>query len=118
MFGSCRCSVLSEGKAVRNTASKGSSVSTAEPSDIVTPHGDKGSFSEREKALPNIRSVTFKLLCKGLSIAIWASNCSLPVDLWWVNSNAWLLSETIGRHAKAFTVVNWYLSRAGSVTEK
>ena len=42
------------------------------------------------------------MLRKGLIVAFRASNCSSPVALWQANSNAWPLSETIEKHAKAF----------------
>ena len=42
------------------------------------------------------------LLRKGLIVAFRASNCSSPVALWRANSNAWPLSETIEKCAKAF----------------
>ena len=42
------------------------------------------------------------MLRKGLIVAFRASNCSSPVALWRANSNAWPLSETIEKRAKAF----------------
>ena len=56
----------------------------------------------RERALPNQVSEFQNLLRYGLTVAFRASNCSSPVALWRENSNAWPLSETIEKHAKAF----------------
>ena len=63
--------------------------------------GTRNASREREGIAKTGQWVS-NLLRKGLIIAFRASNCSLPVALWRTNSNAWPLSETIEKRAKAF----------------
>ena len=57
---------------------------------------------EREGIAKSGEQVLNYLLRKGLTVDFRASNCSSPVALWRENSNAWPLSETIEKCAKAF----------------
>ena len=64
-LGSCRHNVLSEGKAARNTAPNDHQ--GVQQSQVTLWHHmetREASLREREKALPNIRPVTFKLFRK------------------------------------------------------
>ena len=54
---------------------------TAEPNGTSDSHMETRNASLKEEALPNIRSVSFKLT-QGLIVAFRAGNCSSPMDLW------------------------------------